>query len=115
MSLEYSIKQEQGLTIVSFSGKIMSSNDIEQLNEYFNSLTPENITHTIFDLESLSHINSSGINFIIRMLTKLRINSVELVLCNVIGNVKSLFEIAKINTIFTVYDSVAKAINHFKH
>ncbi len=114
MSLTYNIKSEDGITIVSFDGKIISSGDTETIAAYFNQLDSKQITNTIFDFDSLSHINSSGINFMIRTLTKLRINNSELVLCNVAGNVRSLFEIAKIDTIFSVFDSKTEAINHFK-
>ena len=56
---------------------------------------------------------STGIGFLVRTLTRSRVNNGELVLCGVKGNVEKLFEIAKINEIFTIYTNVSEAKQHF--
>ena len=38
----------------------------------------------------------------------------ELILTNINGNVKKIFEIAKLDEIYTIYDNKEEAINHFK-
>ncbi|MEN9998894.1 MAG: hypothetical protein RI922_1884 [Bacteroidota bacterium] len=113
MSLDFKISTADAVTVVSFKGKIISDADIQNLlAELEDSKLAVN---RVFDFSELTHINSSGINFIIKSLTKTRINSGDLVLCSVGGTVKTLFEMAKIDDIFTIYDSVSDAINHFKN
>lgn len=112
MSLEFNITSIDAVSVISLKGKIITDSDIETIQDQFdkNGLN----VNRVFDLSELTHINSSGINFIIKTLTKSRINGGDLVLCNLVGAVKSLFEIAKITDIFAIYGSVSDAINHFK-
>lgn len=114
MSLEFNISALNGVSVVAFKGKIISESHLEKLNDQFKIGSTSLHTNIIFDFSELTHINSSGINFIIRSLTRSRINNGDLVLCSTMGNVKTLFEIAKINEIFSIYPDVSDAINHFK-
>lgn len=114
MSLDFKIAIQDGIAVVSFKGKILTDSHLELLNTEIGTKTLEKTTNWIFDFDQLTHINSSGINFIIRSLTRSRINCGDLVLCSVKGNVKTLFEIGKINEIFSIYSSTSDAINHFK-
>lgn len=110
MSLEYSISLSDKVLVLNLKGKIISDTDLESVH---NSLQSQESNSWVFNMDELSHINSTGINFIIRSLTRSRVNNGDLVLCAVRGNVKSLFEIAKINEIFTIYDEIEEALNHF--
>ena len=114
MSLTFNITSIDGISIVSFEGKIITELDIEQLNTTISGSSPNIEVNLVFDFGKLTHINSSGINFIIRSLTRSRINNGDLVLCSILGNVKTLFEMAKVNEIFSIYTDVSEAINHFK-
>ena len=113
MSLDYKISTVDAVTVVSFKGKIISDADIQKLlTDLENSQLSAN---RVFDFSELTHINSSGINFIIKSLTKMRINNGDLVLCSVGGTVKTLFEMAKIDDIFSIYQNVSDAINHYNN
>ena len=114
MSLDFKIAISGGIAVVSFKGKILTDSHLDKLNTEIGTQTLEKTTNWIFDFDELTHINSSGINFIIRSLTRSRINCGDLVLCSINGNVKTLFEIGKINEIFSIYSSTSDAINHFK-
>lgn len=113
MSLAYSIVIHKNVSVVSFSGRIISESDIELLsNELFSEMR-DRCSNWVYDLAELSHINSTGINFIIRSLTRSRVNNGDLVIAAISGNVKTLFEIAKIHEIITIYPEVSDALNHF--
>lgn len=114
MSLVFNISLVDGISVVTFKGRIISDSDLEGLHSKFSNIDAENATNLIFDFDELTHINSSGINFIIRSLTRSRINNRDLVLSSINGNVKTLFEMAKINEIFSIYSNISDAINHFK-
>ena len=55
-----------------------------------------------------------GISFFMRTLTKARIMNGELVLAGINGNVKKIFDIAKLNEVYTIYPTTELAIKHFK-
>lgn len=109
MSFNYTIQEQETVQVVSFNGRITSEADLELLRPELESKPP----HLVFDLTLLSHINSSGINFIIRNLTRCRVGGGELILLGLSGNVKQLFELAKIDGLFTVYNNLEDSINHF--
>ena len=115
MSLEFNISSNNGISIVSFKGKIVSDEQLVLLQKEINGLNEVNAMNLIFDFGQLTHINSSGLNFIIRSLTRSRIINRDLVLTSITGNVKKIFEIAKLTEIFSIYTTVSEAINHFKN
>lgn len=112
-SLEFIISSELNLTVVQLKGKILSELDLETLNNELQELNAPEGMNWIMDLGELTHTNSNGIGFLVRSLTRSRINNGELVLCGVKGTVEKLFEIAKINEIFTIYINVSEAKQHF--
>lgn len=114
MNLSYEIEIDDPVIIFSLTGKITTDLDFEDLEtDVFNHLN-QNYYRVIFNIEKLTHTNSSGIGFIMRTLTKTRIMGGELILVGINGNVKKIFEIAKLDEIYTLYDSKEEALNHFK-
>jgi len=112
--LHYDIEIVDPVVIYKFQGKITSDNDYEEMEKEVFSKLNQNYYRVVFDLEGLTHTNSSGISFFMRTLTKTRIMGGELVLTNVSGNVEKIFKISKLDEIYTIYDTRADAINHFK-
>lgn len=114
MNLSYDIKVEEPVLIFRLKGKITTEPDFEELEKEVFSMLNQNHHFVIFDLKELTHTNSSGIAFFMKTLTKCRILGGDLILINVIGNVKKVFEIAKLNEVYTIYEDEGSAINHFK-
>ena len=113
MSFTFDIAHKDNYTSIRFIGRIITENDFKALSETLSSYEYESLNNFIFDLSELTQINSSGINFIIRTLTKSRIKNGEVIVCGATGNVKSLFEITKLDGVFTIYSSYSEANNHF--
>lgn len=114
MNLQFDVYIEDPVIVYSLKGKITTETDFEELErEVFQHLN-QNYYRIVFDLEALTHTNSSGIGFIMRTLTKARILNGDLVLASIQGNVKKIFEIAKLDEVYTIYPTVAEAIKHFK-
>jgi anti-sigma B factor antagonist len=109
MGFEFKLSEQGPVQVVSFKGKITTEKDVEELKQILDSKSP----NFIFDLAELSHVNSSGINFIIKSLTRCRVGGGELVLSGLNGSVKQLFELAKIDGLFTTYSNQEDSINHF--
>ena len=74
------------------------------LNEIDN-LIADDFKKFILDLSSLQHVNSSGLNVLIGILTKSRNANGEVVISNVPEKIKSLLVITKLNTVFSVMDN----------
>lgn len=114
LDLTYSIEINDPVIIYSFKGKIITETDYEALEQEVFTKLNQNYYRIVFDLFDLTHTNSSGISFFMRTLTKSRIMGGELVLAGISGNVEKIFQIAKLNEVYTMYDSTEEAINHFK-
>lgn len=114
MNLRYDIQTDGNVAIFSLTGKITTDLDYEGLEKDVFGKLNQNYFRIIFNLEHLTHTNSSGISLFMRTMTKARIMGGELVLANVNGNVEKIFKLSKLDEIYTIYPNTADAINHFK-
>jgi anti-sigma B factor antagonist len=114
MSFTFEIKEQNDVSIISLSGKILSDENILDAIQKINKHIEDKNSKLIFNCGKLLHINSTGINFFMKTLTKTRIHNGDLILCVVTGNIESLFKITKLNEIYTIYNSKEEAVNHFK-
>ncbi len=115
MSFTFEIKDYPNCYVVSLRGKIITDSDIDALLLSVDEIINNSNSKLVFNLFELTHINSSGINLFMKILTKTRINNGDLIFYGVIGNVGNLFKIAKLNGIYTIFDSLEEAVNHFKN
>jgi anti-sigma B factor antagonist len=114
VNLQFDIHIDDPVIVYALSGKITTEDDYAELEaEVFQNLS-KNYYRIIFDLGNLTHTNSMGISFFMRTLTKARIMNGELVLAAIDGNVKKIFDIAKLNEVYTIYPTTELAIKHFK-
>lgn len=97
--------------IFQLQGKILSEEDAEILKEATSNLVFHNV---IFDLEALTHINSTGIAVFVKTMTKCRIENGDLLFCAPNQLISTLFKITKMNDVFSMYDSLESATNYFK-
>ena len=114
MNLQFDIEILDSVVVYKLEGKITSDIDYDELEKKVFSMLNKNYYRIIFNLKGLTHTNSSGISFFMRTLTKSRIMGGDLVLTNISGNVEKIFNISKLDEIYTIYDSSENAINHFK-
>jgi len=112
MSLAIELHKESNISILELKGRILSESDLIEPNNLLNSIKDWNI---IFDLSQLTHTNSSGIAFMVKSMTRARINNGDVVLVNPNNGLSKLFEITKMHEVFTICDSLEDAKNHFKH
>ena len=107
--MKVSLMNSANSIVISLEGRILSDLDLETLKEQTAQLTIWNI---VFDLSGLTHTNSSGIAFIIKTMTRARINNGDVVLANPNDGIKKLIEISKLYEVFNIYSSQQEAINH---
>ena len=97
--------------VFQLQGKILSEADAEILKDSVANLTIHNV---IFDMQALTHINSTGIAVFVKTMTKCRIKNGDLLMCAPNKLISILFKITKMNDVFSMYDSVESAANYFK-
>lgn len=108
--MDFSFSKEKNVGIYSLKGSLIGESDGMAINDSFAEQIENGILKFIIDLSELKHVNSSGLGVFITLLTKARKKGGELVLTSPSDYIQNLFLITKLNTIFTVHDSVEEAI-----
>ena len=112
MSVIFNVKKNTSFIIFRFEGKILSDSDLTIANEVLSYTKNWNI---VFDISQLTHTNSTGIAFMVKTLTKARINQGDVVLLSPNIGLNRLFEITKMQEVFSIVDSLAAVENYFKN
>jgi anti-sigma B factor antagonist len=98
-------------SVLSFEGKMMSDADLADAHVLLNTLTNWNV---VLDLEKLSYINSSGIAFFVKVLTRARLNQGDVVVLHVNEQLTKIFELTKINQVFHMANTLNEVKAYFK-
>ena len=113
MNISFTVDQHKEIQVISLKGKLMHDADMAMLQSELSGVLEQKDQQVIYNLEHLEQMNSSGLNFIIRSLTKTRIYGGDLCICQAQGNVATLLTISKVNEVITVYGNLQEAIHHF--
>ena len=114
MQFLYIAKQELDVTVISLKGELIERNQGQELLDEIDSMVVDRHLKYVFDLGELRYINSSGLSVLINILTKVRKLGGEVIISSVSKKVNELLIITKLHTIFTVTDSIDKAIAKLK-
>lgn len=102
MGFSYKINKKNNHCIVELSGNLFDKASAGELLNEIDNLVAEESKNFILDLSGLMHINSSGLNVLIHILTKSRNAGGEVVISNIPEKIQSLLVMTKLNTVFTV-------------
>lgn len=100
-----------GAVVVSLSGEvdIVRSPDLQQsLQEAIGRLSGKGAV--VVDLSGVTYMDSSGVATLVRGLQLSRKKGVGLVLCSLQERVRSIFEIARLDTVFPMADTLDEAV-----
>ena len=87
--------------LLALAGKIDYSNATDLYAQLAHHLAqhPERL---ILDLTKLTHMDSSGVATLIRAMQQQRDRGAKLILCNLTAPVRGIFQIARLDAIFTI-------------
>ncbi len=100
-----------GMMVVSLSGEvdIMRSPDLQaSLQDAINRIPGKGAV--VVDLSGVTYMDSSGVATLVRGLQLSRKKGVGLVLCSLQDRVRSIFEIARLDTVFPMASTLDEAI-----
>ena len=109
------IKQQNGAVIIELKGKLVAGPLAGRMERTLNNILAQGEKHIIFDLGSVTHLDSSGMGILLSGFTKVNDKGGKLKLANITAKIRNLLSITKLNSIFEVYDSVEDAIKSFNH
>ena len=112
--MENTITKEGDVHIIKLKGNILSDQQGEGVMEAVDKLIEQDLTRFIVDLTDLQFINSSGLSFLLRILTKARRADGEIILTNLPEQLPKLLVITKLNNVFTVAETNEAAMKQIK-
>lgn len=110
MKFTYQTQQKPDVLIISLKGDLIEKDQTLDLMKEIEHHIIENKNNFILNLSELRYVNSSGLNVLINILTKSRNAGGEAIITNVPERINKLFITTKLNTVFTVTDSMEEAI-----
>jgi anti-sigma B factor antagonist len=113
MGMEFVIQQINQCGVVALSGRMISDENVTELLQEVAQQLESGVRNWILDCRELSYCNSTGLNVFIRILTKSRNLGGDTCLVQLQPSVQKLFELSKLNEIFTSYNTVENAVTHY--
>ncbi|MGD9898926.1 MAG: STAS domain-containing protein [Calditrichaceae bacterium] len=100
--------------ILWLKGKIMGYPETDDLHNEVKSLLGGGAKKIVIDLQGVNWMNSMGVGALMRSLTTVRNAGGELCLSRLTEKVRSIFVMTQLVRVFEIYESVDKAVEHYK-
>jgi anti-anti-sigma factor len=107
--MEISQKEENGIVLLSFKGRLDGKTSLEAEQAVKNILDGEN-TRLLFDLEFLEYLSSAGLRVVLGAAKEMKRRDGKFVLCALNAYVKEVFEVSGFGTIIPIAASVEAGI-----
>jgi anti-anti-sigma factor len=107
-------KNESGVLILTLHGDLMGGPDSESFHKVIEAAIEKEQVQTVADLGTVHWMNSSGLGMLIRGMISLRSSGGDLRLTGISDRLRRPMEIARLDTVFLQYNSVAEAIASYK-
>ena len=107
--MSFSMQQQNGVLVVDVDGQLVVSNRQELKQKVLDELEGGERKFLI-DFEKTGYIDSSGLGVLVSLSKKIREQGGELRLANLNDDLKTLFELTKLDTLFQISDSRARAL-----
>ena len=108
--MDVKVSQVEQIAVFEVSGEINISTSPD-LKKHFEKQPSKSV---VVNLERVTYIDSSGLATLVEMLKKTRSKGGSLGLASIPEKVKSLFEITKLDKLFSISTSQAEAISKIK-
>jgi anti-anti-sigma factor len=115
MESKIDLINDVNVIIFRISGRLLKEDDIQFLEEKIQTQLVLPFNKVLFDLSALNYTNSSGINLFMKIMNKSRILGGDIAFFGVQGDVKKLFDVAKLSEIYTVFASEEEGKEYFKN
>lgn len=109
--MKVSVNQQDGISVVGVSGKMMGGPDTGELDAQLYSLLGKGAKAAVVDLKNCEWINSSGLSILIHHYKKFKDAGGELYLANLTDKIERIMVISRLTEVFTVFDSLEDAVS----
>lgn len=107
--MAYSFSENNGVEILSVDDLLNPLDNQEIIREVEEKIQASSNIFVV-DLSPMNFMNSSGLTFLISILTRARSAGGEVAIANLSENIKKILLITRLNSVFSTYNSVAEAL-----
>jgi anti-sigma B factor antagonist len=110
--MSFDVKKEGEVTVIDVEGQLIVGNRQELKQKVLQELE-NGERRFLIDFEKTGYIDSSGLGVLVSLSKKIREQSGELRLANLNEDLRTLFELTKLDTLFQIADSRQEALSSF--
>jgi anti-sigma B factor antagonist len=114
MSMKFTSREVDGVTVLDLSGKIVLGEGSVTIRDAVRDVLAKGSNKILLGLADINYIDSSGIGELVSALTAVKNAGGSLKLLQLTKKVKDLLQITKLYTVFDIYDDEAEAIASYK-
>jgi anti-sigma B factor antagonist len=108
----HATREASGVTVITVEGQLIVANR-QELKEMIGTALEAGDRKFVLDFGPTSYIDSSGLGALVSISKKVRETGGELRLAALNDDLRSLFELTKLDTLFSISDSAAGALAGF--
>jgi anti-sigma B factor antagonist len=110
--MEINKSESNGIVEINISGRLdaATSSDAESV---ITGVIDDNHSKILINLENLTYISSAGLRVLLVAAKEMKAKNGKIILCSLIDNVKSVFEISGFSIIFEICDAKEEALGKF--
>ena len=105
--------EKENVVIMKPNSTILGGPDAIELNEEIHQQVRNGKNNYLLDLSAIELMNSSGLGILISNLTTVRNQGGDLRLVHVSEKVEHILKIARISSVFTIYNDLDEAVTSF--
>ncbi len=93
---------------------LLDALDNQKIIAEIEDLIQQKYINFIIDLEAMSYMNSTGLTFLISILTRARSAGGDVAIANLSDNIKKILLVTRLNSAFSVQDNIEEALKVFE-
>ncbi len=110
--MSFSIHKQHDVVIVEIDGQLIVGNRQELKQKVLDEVAA-GARKVLVDFARTGYIDSSGLGVLVSLAKRLRDEGGELRLANLNDDLRTLFELTKLDTLFSIFDSRERALDRF--
>lgn len=110
--MSFEVKKQNDITVINVEGQLIVGNRQELKQKILEELEG-GARKFLIDFTNTGYIDSSGLGVLVSLSKKIREQGGELRLANLNEDLRTLFELTKLDTLFQISDSREEALSSF--
>lgn len=106
----FSFNTKNNIPVYTLEGKIFTENQTAEFKAEVENKISEGFNRFVFDLSKITFVNSAGLNFLLSVLTKVRLAEGDVMICSVPEQMRKLLVITKLESFFPIAANADLAI-----